>query len=60
MKINVTVWSLQLLKWHYVKYANKEGFHRDKNILEQIRILLKVPSDKCIKGGGRTLSNRLQ
>ena len=41
MKIDVTVWSLQLFKWHYVKYANKEGVHRDRNILEQIGIFKK-------------------
>ena len=56
MKIEVTVWSLQLLKWHYVKYANKEGVHRDRNILEQIGILLKVPNDKYMKGGARALA----
>ena len=42
----ITVWNLQLFKWHYVKYANKEGFHRSRNILEQTAILLKVPNDK--------------
>ena len=56
MKIDVTVWNLQPLKWHYVKYANKEGVHRDRNILEQIGILLKVPNDKYMKGGARALA----
>ena len=56
MKIDITVWSLQLLKWHYIKYANKEGVHRDRNILEQIGIFLKVPNDKYIKRGGRALA----
>ena len=37
------------------KYANKEGLHRDRNVLEQIGILLKVPIDKYIKGGGKAL-----
>ena len=49
----VTVWNLQLFNRHYVKYANKKGFHRDRNILEQIGILVKVSNDKYIKGGGR-------
>ena len=40
IEINAMFTNLQLFWWHYVKYANMEGFRRDSHIYALVRLYL--------------------